>query len=280
MPDRIMSKPDLPFPPVNPIVGDTNFYNSVECFRRNGIPAWQLMCSRTGTYQLTLPSGHRIQPASRDVVLIAPGVRHDFGTCEGWTVSWACFHPKADWLELLDLPQLEPGLSVLPVSRPLFAIVTRQLDQLIAELHAGGPLAARLAQNALEAGLLRLAAGVRAAHQDPRLARATAQFAAHLDRTLPLDSVARVAGCSRAQLTRLFRRDLGLSPTRWHEQQRLERARVLLATTDQGVAEIAARLGFASPFHFARRYRRHTGHPPSHGRRVAAVDAPGRFPGQ
>jgi AraC family transcriptional regulator of arabinose operon len=41
------------------------------------------------------------------------------------------------------------------------------------------------------------------------------------------------------------------------------RAQDLLRHTDLSVTAVAARLGFANPFHFARAYRRQFGRPPS-----------------
>ncbi len=50
---------------------------------------------------------------------------------------------------------------------------------------------------------------------------------------------------SRRTFARRFAEEVGMSPGRWLIQQRVERARHLLETTDLPVDEIAGRVGFA-----------------------------------
>lgn len=46
--------------------------------------------------------------------------------------------------------------------------------------------------------------------------------------------------------TRRFREEVGLSPGQWLTQQRIERARQLLESTDLGVDQIAREAGFGT----------------------------------
>lgn len=78
-----------------------------------------------------------------------------------------------------------------------------------------------------------------------------------------LDALARLAGCSRAQLCRRFRRAVGLSPMAYVARLRLERARELLATTIQPIPAIAAACGFADRYHLTRAFHRHFGDTPA-----------------
>jgi transcriptional regulator GlxA family with amidase domain len=68
----------------------------------------------------------------------------------------------------------------------------------------------------------------------------------HPEADLSLEACARRAGMSPRNLTRVFARELGVSPVAWVEAMRVERAQALLVDTDRGVDEIAARCGFGS----------------------------------
>lgn len=68
----------------------------------------------------------------------------------------------------------------------------------------------------------------------------------HLDQRLTLPDLATRASVSVRTFTRKFRAEVGLSPTEWLTQQRVERARQLLEQTDHTVEWIAARTGLGT----------------------------------
>src|SRR4029078_2519196 len=61
---------------------------------------------------------------------------------------------------------------------------------------------------------------------------------------LDLSTMAGQVNMSVRTFTRRFRDETGQSPGRWLARQRVERARLLLETTDLAVDEIARRCGF------------------------------------
>lgn len=67
------------------------------------------------------------------------------------------------------------------------------------------------------------------------------------DPTLSVESLCQDLGISRSQLFRISKEQTGLSPSQYIRQQRLLRARTLLDTSDLRIAEIADRVGLASP---------------------------------
>ena len=70
-------------------------------------------------------------------------------------------------------------------------------------------------------------------------------------------------GVSPAYVSRIFQRELGLSPWAYLTRLRIEHARsLLLAAEHMSIAEIAQRVGFSDPAYFARAFRRHTGKSP------------------
>ncbi|WP_083354756.1 GlxA family transcriptional regulator [Mesorhizobium sp. LCM 4577] len=78
---------------------------------------------------------------------------------------------------------------------------------------------------------------------------------ANLAEPLLLDELVGLAGLSRRQIERLFRRELGCSPSRYYLDLRLERAHLLLISSRLPVVEIAMACGFVSASHFSKSYR-------------------------
>lgn len=71
------------------------------------------------------------------------------------------------------------------------------------------------------------------------------------------------AAVSERHLVRMFRLQVGMTPARFVEQARLEAAKVLLATGDQGQEVVARRAGFGSADTMRRTFRRALGVSPS-----------------
>lgn len=81
---------------------------------------------------------------------------------------------------------------------------------------------------------------------DASTATVRAWALAHLDRPVDLRTLAERAGMSVRTFTRRFRDETGQSPARWLVQQRVERARQLLETTDLRVDQVAVHAGFGT----------------------------------
>jgi len=95
------------------------------------------------------------------------------------------------------------------------------------------------------------------------LKRATEYIEENLAEDLSLAAVAGAANLSPYHFARLFKASTGFSPHQYVIRRRVERARLLLATTDRPLAFIAQEVGFASGSHLARHFRRLLGVPPS-----------------
>lgn len=101
---------------------------------------------------------------------------------------------------------------------------------------------------------------------DPTL-RAVERFVAqNLDRQLSLDELAQVAATSPRTLARRVEAALGLTPQRFVQRIRVSQAAHLLATTQESVEDIAARVGYADAAAFRRVYRQHFGEAPRQAR--------------
>ena len=97
------------------------------------------------------------------------------------------------------------------------------------------------------------------------------------DRTVSIREVAREASMSPFHFIRQFHAVFGATPHQFRVQERLDRAKHLLAIGDQSVTEVCFEVGFSSLGSFSDLFARRVGIPPSaYRRRVrASVQVPG-----
>lgn len=110
----------------------------------------------------------------------------------------------------------------------------------------------------------------RAVYPRPIL-RCTEYIHTHLHTRITVDELCAVSGLSRAYLSRLFKREVGMPMGEYITRRRLEAARKALEFTDQPIPDIAHTLAFSSESHFISVFRRHTGVTPGQYRRKAAT---------
>ncbi|MBL8347735.1 MAG: AraC family transcriptional regulator [Rubrivivax sp.] len=95
-----------------------------------------------------------------------------------------------------------------------------------------------------------------------RIARAIEVVKARFDEPLRVDDLAAAAHMSASSLHHHFRQLTTLSPLQYQKHLRLHHARQLLMTGGVDAATAAHRVGYESPSHFSRDYRRLFGAPP------------------
>ncbi|WP_437687895.1 cupin domain-containing protein [Sorangium sp. So ce176] len=104
---------------------------------------------------------------------------------------------------------------------------------------------------------------------DRTLASALAWMHAEPERDWSVSELARRSGTSRATLARRFAAEVGIAPHAYLTRLRMQEAAVRLRESDDGLASIAARVGYDSEFAFNRAFRRAMGVPPGQYRRQA-----------
>lgn len=97
---------------------------------------------------------------------------------------------------------------------------------------------------------------------------AAAHIEAHIAEPIPLDALAALARLSRHHFCRAFHQSFGMPPHRYHNDRRIERAKVLLAGGTASVTEIGLALGFRETSAFTATFHRLTGTTPSAWRRA------------
>ena len=102
----------------------------------------------------------------------------------------------------------------------------------------------------------------------PKLISVISEMEANLEEPLNQTELALRATLSTRQLERLFRKYLGVTPTRYYLNLRLQRARQLLLQTTMSILSVALACGFVSASHFSKCYRECFGKTPRAERSV------------
>ncbi len=81
---------------------------------------------------------------------------------------------------------------------------------------------------------------------------------ANLEEDLSLADIAAVADLSQFHFARTFRKSTGQTPQQFVTEQRIERAKQLLATDDLPIVEVGLQTGFKNQSHFTTLFRKYT----------------------
>ena len=95
-----------------------------------------------------------------------------------------------------------------------------------------------------------------------RLNRVVEFIDANLENDISLADLAAVADLSAFHFSRAFRKSTGKTPQQYVMQQRLERAKLLLARPDLPIVEVSLRSGFKNQSHFTSWFRKYTNFTP------------------
>ena len=266
-----MLRTEQPSPTVDQVlVGAFTADDRYGVWRSSGTGDWLLLNTMAGSGRIGVAGQPELITGPGDVVIIQPGVPHDYGTAsavEGqprWSLQFVHFHPRAEWLGWFDWPQPLPGvLRVHTAGDP-----RRRVREALAAADTYGRSdlrqATMFAVNAVEAALLWCTTSNPTAGQlDPRVLAAMETIASSLAQPLTVADLARRAGLSPSRFAHLFTEQAGLSPMRYLERQRMRLAEQLLDLTPRTITEIARTVGFEDPLYFSSRFRAYAGMAPS-----------------
>ena len=185
-----------------------------------------------------------------------------------WSLQFAHFRPRPEWLAWLDWPQPVPGVVRVRTAGDARRRIHEALQAADSFGRSDLRQATRFAVNAVEAALLWCTTSDPGAGLlDPRVLAAMEDMAGRLAEPITVPELARRADLSVSRFAHLFAEQVGVSPMRYLERQRLRLAEQLLDLTPRTVAEIARAVGYDDPLYFSARFRAHTGMPPTTYRR-------------
>ncbi|TJY44483.1 AraC family transcriptional regulator [Cohnella pontilimi] len=97
--------------------------------------------------------------------------------------------------------------------------------------------------------------------------RAARWLEAQLTQSVSIAEMAKELGYHRTHLSKLFRKDMGMSPVRYLQKIRMERAKLLLREP-LTVEQVAASVGYADPLYFSKAFKRWVGRTPTDFRKT------------
>lgn len=228
--------------------------------------------SGKGTFGLG-PRTWRLGPGGG--FLLAPGVhgRYASDRHDPWVYAWVGFHGRdaARLLPRVGLSDQNPLLEAGPDDA--LAAHLLGLSAILERRDPGFSLAAEGQMLMVLADLARLAGDrarvdMAAKTQALSMAEAAAEFIqANHQRAIGVEAVAAYVGFHPSHLGRLFRAHYGTTVQAWLARTRIERAKLLLRTTDRPVSEVARSVGYHDYAPFEKRFRALAGASPTAYRR-------------
>lgn len=272
-------------------------------FRANGAGSWLLFFTEGGEGLIQQPGVSR-SVRTGDVDLLAPDAYSDYGVPpptgaqakrksppfdrlwervgnqktriprDGWLFHWIHFHSDDRWAGLLDWPEVGKGWGRDHIRR---RSARRRIGEAFLRIHrdltGGGATAQRLAASALEEILVLI---VRETGRTEKQLDARIQEALEIIQRDPgtphsVEALAKCVNLSPSRFAHLFKEEAGTSVTQAVNRVRIKEAQKLLSCTSERISEIAALLGFGSPFYFSRQFAAQTGLSPRDYRRRATT---------
>ena len=242
------------------------------CWRPRGTPSLLLIYTRDGGAEVRIDDEHVQIISAGDTVLWLAGAKQDFATRDDaapWDLIWTHFRPREHWHDWRAWPMLGRGVAWIPAPPDR---LRRRIEEALIEMdsfaRSGFPHASEFALNALERALLWLgAANPKPSGIDETVQEAVLFISRHLNQRLSVREVADAVHLPPSRLAHLFKQQIGISPARFIEERRMERAQALLESSSLSVGAVSEATGFSSQFYFAARFRSHTGMSPSQWRR-------------
>ncbi|MWV51310.1 helix-turn-helix domain-containing protein [Rathayibacter sp. VKM Ac-2803] len=225
-----------------------------------------LVCTRGAGWCEVGGVRHPVQAGQ--VVLLPPGTPHSYGadTAAPWTLWWLHVVGR-DLAEFLRVAGVIAAAPVRDLS-DTFRIVAL-VEEVVQAMERDLTFASTLAASGAAWHLMALLCSERTAGA-PRVSaidQAIEYLRQHVTDQVSIGDLAQTARLSPSHFAARFRQETGTSPLKYQTQLRMARARALLDTTDLPVAQIAARVGYADPFYFARQFTAVHGVPPIRYRR-------------
>ncbi|WP_438447931.1 AraC family transcriptional regulator [Gorillibacterium sp. sgz5001074] len=231
--------------------------------------------SGRGTYYC---AGNSYPVGKGGAFMIFPGelVRYDADPAEPWEYRWIGMRGRqAD--ELLGRLGITPHRPVMdvPYSNRTAGLFKR-IEQVLrkggpaCDLEAGGWTRLALAElvqgraGDLKRGLEPTSEIKRQVEQAVRWL--TLQYA----QPISIEHMAQNLGYHRTHLSKMFKRETGMSPMEFLLQIRMERAKLLLAEP-LTVEQVAASVGYTDPLYFSKQFKRSCGQSPTEYRRSLAA---------
>ncbi len=238
---------------------------------------------------ITAGSGRHVTKAGSwpcsagDVFIIDPGYEHKYSDVTDLQLCNVLIHPLEEWFQPYDLVceagwhalfTLEPRLRQQHSFHSRLKLVGQELShcmRLLEEMHS----ISRNKQGAWRHQLvsrfhqvLEILVSSTGHNQKPErrdllhLAHCLAEIESHLTENWNVDTLCAMLDCSPSTLQRQFKQAVGIAPSVWILQRRLQRACQLLRKSPHSITDIAFDCGFEDSNYFSRQFKKQFGKSP------------------
>lgn len=206
-------------------------------------------------------NGKTIYCSPNQVVLLRPGVPHQYGTSHGqtWNFIWAHFSSQLFEAHLLPLEELIIQTIDTDSTRKR---IYRAFKKVISDSRERNVLWHELCKNALSEILLLLTVN-QSKKTDPRVQETLNLLSERMRETIKIEEVAKIIGVSSSRLSHLFKENTGFSIIETLNRMRLDQAALLLQHTNRTASEVSLDVGFQNYNHFAKLFHSRFGVNPS-----------------
>lgn len=236
-------------------------------YRPDGMERWVLHYTVSGAGRINRGRESFIEKPG-DLLLFPPGVAHDYITdkdADDWIHLWVYFGMNTRLSGLLNLPEINKGIIGLHIKNPENRTEIERLLYLTVETFEKSiPRKINFCYNLLERVLLICDTEnpLSETAMDTRIGKAVDYMNEHLRRKIKLENIAVYCGLSVSRFVHLFSEKTGISPLKYLEKTRIEKAQGLLIGSNMKLAEIADITGYENEYYFSRVFRKLTGKSP------------------
>lgn len=233
-----------------------------------------IVLSGRGTYHCM---GKSYEVREGGAFFIFPGelVRYDADPSAPWEYRWIGIRGhQVD--ELLGRYGITPRRPVLegPYSRRTAALFKR-IEQVLrqggaaCDVEAGGWFRLILAELVQDRKTEAVREPEPASEIKRQVEQAVRWLTLQYSQTISIEKMAQTLGYHRTHLSKMFKRETGMSPMAYLLQIRMERARLLLAEP-LTIEQVAASVGYSDPLYFSKLFKKFYGQSPTEHRRAAS----------
>lgn len=197
--------------------------------------------------------GVRHAIGARQALIIPRRTSHSYGAdlADPWTIWW--LHLEGAQLQnLVHACGATIQRPVIPVHSP--ALCTSLVDEAIGHLERDETLPSLRAASGAAWHLLTTLADSRGSAQNSTVELIKECLAEGLEHPMSVQEFSSRVSLSASHLTAVFKTSTGHSPMQYRTLLRMQRARMLLDTTDKPIAVIAREAGYEDVAHFSRRF--------------------------
>ncbi len=245
-----------------------NSWNDYRTYRP-GQSGWSLTMTVAGAADYNcMRKQQRVE--KNGLILLSPEALQDYQRASDsdiWKPYWVTFQPDPGFVDLLNWPEIGPGVHYLCCDDETEAAQLENSFMELARLSGHHDQhTVRLRYNLTEQLLLRcyqLLPESQRVVVDPRVQKAMDYIDQHLTDDIAIKAIADEACVSESTLSRLFRHQTGQTVLGWRDEKRMRLACQKLTHSTMLIAEIAELVGYSDPLYFSRCFRKQMGCSPS-----------------